>query len=414
MSIGGNLEEGIESPGTRAAILASAERRIRNQGFHAARLTDITADIGLTTGAFYRQFASKEALFEAMFEEMAQELDRALGGSHDLAGATVVWLEVSRQHPGTVRAQRELLGPGTPFAGLWARARERWETSLQGLIPGRSARHRMFATLIVDTLEYSAFAREIKWWPTTTDAAFAETLSRIVTSGMYPPREASADESIGGFVPVDYRTSLIWEPAQGKVVPTSSRGRRTVESLRQAAHDVFASEGVHQATMLDIASAAGMASGTAYRYFVDKEDLLRSLLARAEQDLVQSTFHTLDAGRHPVAPVYRTFLSLHRQKVGVFRAWWESMEPDSDFEAAWVRMHNLLMSQLVKVLRHGQRLGLVATDLDLETTAQIYSGLHERSAYTRVAMGRDLGWSDAEVAEALDAMCNGGTHWWSN
>jgi AcrR family transcriptional regulator len=405
---GGMAAAAHEPLSTRAAILASAERRIRDHGFGAARLTDITADAGLTTGAFYRQFTSKDALYEAMFADLAHALDEALAGARDLAGAIAAWLEVSRAFPGTVRAQIEVIRPGTPFLAAWERARDRWEGALLGVLPGRSPHHRIVAALVADTLEYYAFADEVGWFEPRPVAEVAAVVARVVGEGIYPPWPGGTGSGAIAFVPLSYQTSMYWEPAPGKIVPTSARGLRTMERVRAAALEVFAEVGVREATMLDIARAADVASGTTYRYFDDKEDLLRSLLAGAERALVQASFHALDDNRLAAGPTYRSFLDLHRREAGVFRAWWELMEPGSPYEAAWVRMHSTLMAQFVRVLEHGRRRGIVTDDLDFDLVARVYSGLHERSAYTRVVLGRELGCTDDEVADVVDRMLNGG------
>jgi AcrR family transcriptional regulator len=393
---------------TKSAILEAAERRLLSEGFHATRLSDLTADVGVTTGAFYRQFASKDALYATMFARMIERLETALLEASDLIGAIEAWLRVSADHPGTLRAQFEVIAFRTPMADKWALARDRWEAALLRLLPSRSAQDRLIASLVVDTLEYYAYAGTVGWWPPRDPAMVAQTLATIVEHGLYPPWPPGQTAPPAEYTASGYRTTLEWVPSGGKVMPTSARGARTFQSLQRAAVEIFADLGVRQATMLDIAQTAGVASGTAYRYFDDKVDVLRSLMAQFEQDLVQSAFYGMRDGRHAVAETYRSFLTLHRQQVGVFRAWWALMEPGSYFESAWIGMHSTLMGQFVKVLRHGVSEGLISKGLDLELTAQLYSGMHERSAFARVALGRDLGSDDSEVAEVLDRVFNGG------
>lgn len=398
----------VEAANTKAAILTAAEGRIREQGFHATRLSDLTADAGLTTGAFYRHFPSKDALYASMYSRLVERLEAALHAAADLTQAFEAWLGVCREHPGTVRAQFEVIAFGAPLADKWSLARDRWEAALIKLLPSRSSDDRLIAALVVDTMEYYAYAREVSWWGPHGDGEVARTLATIVEDGLYPPWPEGRVVVPDAFTPTHYQTSVQWTPSAGKSLPASSRARRTVTSLQQAAVEVFTDLGVRQATMLDIAQAAGVASGTAYRYFDDKEDLLRSLMAQFEQDLVGSALHGLKDQRHAVGDTYRTFLALHRQQVGIFRAWWALMEPGSDYESAWVRMHNHLMAQFRRVLEHGRRHGLIAADLDLEITACLYSGIHERSAFARVALGRDQGADDEEVAAVLDRLFNGG------
>src|SRR5271154_2762329 len=58
-------------PTARSALVAAARTEFVKKGLHGARIEDITSACGLSKGAFYLHFESKEALFE--------ELVRALG-----------------------------------------------------------------------------------------------------------------------------------------------------------------------------------------------------------------------------------------------------------------------------------------------------------------------------------------------
>jgi AcrR family transcriptional regulator len=77
------------SDATRAALLRSASRLIRELGMHGASIDRIAADAGYTKGAFYSHFASKEDMFLAVLDEhFAAEvarLDAVLVGAGDPA-----------------------------------------------------------------------------------------------------------------------------------------------------------------------------------------------------------------------------------------------------------------------------------------------------------------------------------------
>ncbi|WP_414442288.1 TetR/AcrR family transcriptional regulator [Burkholderia sp. 22PA0106] len=54
---------------TRAHLLAAGKRLFVERGFGATSLRDIAAEAGYTQGAFYSNFASKDALFLALMQE---------------------------------------------------------------------------------------------------------------------------------------------------------------------------------------------------------------------------------------------------------------------------------------------------------------------------------------------------------
>jgi AcrR family transcriptional regulator len=65
-------------PTARSALVAAARAEFVKKGLRGARIEDITAACGLSKGAFYLHFASKEALFE----ELVQELAGAMAALH--------------------------------------------------------------------------------------------------------------------------------------------------------------------------------------------------------------------------------------------------------------------------------------------------------------------------------------------
>jgi AcrR family transcriptional regulator len=78
-------------PATVAALLDAAMRLFAEQGFGATSIPDICAGAGLTKGAFYSNFASKDALFLALLDRSwgrrAEGIRAALPSSDTLARA---------------------------------------------------------------------------------------------------------------------------------------------------------------------------------------------------------------------------------------------------------------------------------------------------------------------------------------
>lgn len=72
---------------TREKLLTAGRKAFARDGYHAASMDKLTADVGLTRGALYHHFGSKRGLFEAVVEqidtEMAVRLRDALKGSTD-------------------------------------------------------------------------------------------------------------------------------------------------------------------------------------------------------------------------------------------------------------------------------------------------------------------------------------------
>jgi len=93
-------------------------------GFAGARLTDIAAAAGMTTGAYYRHFATKDDIVDVLFEEFADELSAALADVADIEDFCRTWLRVYEAHCGTVRAADDVTaGPRKRRDKYWAHRR---------------------------------------------------------------------------------------------------------------------------------------------------------------------------------------------------------------------------------------------------------------------------------------------------
>lgn len=84
---------------TRAHLLAAGKRLFVARGFGATSLRDIAAEAGYTQGAFYSNFASKEALFLELMRErsqtqvadIAQALSDPSASGDDILNALEAW-----------------------------------------------------------------------------------------------------------------------------------------------------------------------------------------------------------------------------------------------------------------------------------------------------------------------------------
>jgi TetR/AcrR family fatty acid metabolism transcriptional regulator len=77
-----------------------------------------------------------------------------------------------------------------------------------------------------------------------------------------------------------------------------------------AAIKVFAERGFHNATVAEIARAAGVADGTIYLYFKGKDDLLLRLFDEKMTELLEEARKALDAEKTAPAKL-RRFIQLH-------------------------------------------------------------------------------------------------------
>ncbi|WP_328752890.1 TetR/AcrR family transcriptional regulator [Streptomyces sp. NBC_00285] len=101
----------------RRRAVTSASKLFRERGVNGISVADLMKSIGLTTGGFYKQFPSKEALVAEAAQAAFGDLDVLLAGfdadhgDHDTARAALVDFYLSAEH-------RDQPGTGCPTAGF--------------------------------------------------------------------------------------------------------------------------------------------------------------------------------------------------------------------------------------------------------------------------------------------------------
>jgi len=194
---------------------------------------------------------------------------------------------------------------------------------------------------------------------------------------------------------------IAWSPAPGRSDATSTRGRRTRNRILRSAMTVFGKRGFADTTVLDIAEHAGMASGTVYQYFEDKGDIFRCLLQDLTDRLHRETrMPADDSGRLIVRDSVLAYLAVYREYAPIFRAWWELLEPPTEFTEAWMALHNKSRGEMVRVIEDGKRRGMIDAKVDTEITADLVVAAFERPVYTKIV----LGWDDHSDEELADLM----------
>jgi AcrR family transcriptional regulator len=87
--------------------------------------------------------------------------------------------------------------------------------------------------------------------------------------------------------------------------------QETAEAVLGAAEQLFAQQGLHGASMAQIADLAGVAVGTLYNHFKDRETLLEALLDQRRSELLGRLDEALTrTARDPFARQLRAFLEV--------------------------------------------------------------------------------------------------------
>jgi AcrR family transcriptional regulator len=179
-----------KSEETRRKILMAASKLFARQGYHKTTVSDIAQAIGLTTGAIFHHFASKEALLDAVVTGLARGikvysdyLSRIENGSLEVVAEVIALMcEHFRRQP---EATICLAALATEFAG---------------------SNHPMEGTLKEIYGDFvAAFARMLRNHPQVQDPqaaaiAFSGAVQGIAIQGLLREQEYSIDRLAHAFL----------------------------------------------------------------------------------------------------------------------------------------------------------------------------------------------------------------------
>lgn len=183
--------------------------------------------------------------------------------------------------------------------------------------------------------------------------------------------------------------------------------RRRIE---KAAIEVMARKGFDRTTVSHIAKAAGVADGTIYLYFQNKDDLLRKTIDDITDSFISEGLSILEATESPIDRI-RKFAELHLRNLGadenlacIFQIELRhNMQLMREFSQNKLRKY---FSYLEGYIREAQDEGHIRKSLDPWLTAKILFGALDEAATNWVLSNRDYNLEDM-VEPTLDVLLNG-------
>ena len=101
------------------------------------------------------------------------------------------------------------------------------------------------------------------------------------------------------------------KPARARKVEPAARR----QAILDAALSVFAERGFEAARLDDVAARAGVAKGTLYLYFRDKEALFEELVRGAVSPIIEAVSKAASAPDVPASAILETFFALFQKEV---------------------------------------------------------------------------------------------------
>jgi AcrR family transcriptional regulator len=203
---------------------------------------------------------------------------------------------------------------------------------------------------------------------------------------------------------------------------TTQRGAETKQQLLDAATKVFSQRGFARATTKEIAQVAGVAEGTIYRHFADKQDLFYAAFS-AKRAITADEFLRLPelAGKETIRENLRRFVSviedIERTIAPLQASMWSDKElmeqlPGSErtgadgVGAAAGRPAGPL-GPLAEYLKAEQALGRIRGEVDCERAAFALFAIPFASVMMSRMSPRQLPVDDLDVMGALDIVLEG-------
>jgi TetR/AcrR family transcriptional regulator, mexJK operon transcriptional repressor len=182
-------------------------------------------------------------------------------------------------------------------------------------------------------------------------------------------------------------------------VPQQERAQQKRKALLQSGKHLFIEKGYDQTTAKDIASHAGVAIGTFYRYFSDKRQLLLSLLEE-QLELLMPPEPSWINGNPEI--LLASLLEGHYKKldqIGLHKVLPELLPKDPELTEVLKEARRKLHHRIYISLKQVKEKGLSWSDLDLDTVAWAVLMIVENGSKKKTYCGTDTNYQ--EIAKVI-------------
>lgn len=158
--------------------------------------------------------------------------------------------------------------------------------------------------------------------------------------------------------------------------PRTGKAEATYKRLLSAGEHVFSEHGYHAASVSAICREAGLAQGTFYRYFLNKEEVYLKLIALLQDSLVASikeAISPLSSATEQLLTCYKGVLAFISDNAGLYHVFRQA--EFINLEVHW-RFHESIAEILEQILRLGVQTGEFR-QLDVEVVAYSLLGILE-------------------------------------
>ncbi len=159
---------------------------------------------------------------------------------------------------------------------------------------------------------------------------------------------------------------------------------RTRAALITAAREVFERDGYLDAKISDISRAAGLASGSFYTYFDNKDQVFAAVVAQVQEEMLHPHIRQRIGITDPSALIEaanREYLMSYKRNARLMAVFEQVAQIDENFRTLRIERGRAFAQRNARMIRTLQRSGLASADLDPMITAHALSGMVSRMAY---------------------------------
>ncbi|WP_349828374.1 TetR/AcrR family transcriptional regulator [Brevibacterium litoralis] len=218
------------------------------------------------------------------------------------------------------------------------------------------------------------------------------------------------------------------------------KGRRTRDQIIRAARKVFTENGYFDSRLSDVTATAGCSTGTLYRYFRDRSDLLQAVIGRTTEDVLGPDgrrppesdtgdprdarpvvrpagggFRPVDAGaaRARILHGNRRYVRAYARDRDLMHLLEQVSHADPGLQELRMSRAERFVERNTRAIQRLQAAGLADPLLDARLTAQALSSMVSRLCYAEFV---DKGPEESRFfgEEGMEEMAQGLTRIWSN
>ena len=189
--------------------------------------------------------------------------------------------------------------------------------------------------------------------------------------------------------------------------PTTARGLRTRAKVVAAARRVLERDGYLGARLVDMTAEAGVAAGTFYTYFSNKEEVFEAILADLQQEMIHPAPGATDSD-DPVAIIRAgnsAYLAMYKRNARLMGLFEQVAAIDERFRALRDQRGKAFMKRNARSIQILQIRGLADPRLDASLAAAALGAMVSRMAYKAYVL--EERWDDDDLVEDL-------TRLWAN